>query len=357
MKSATSMNTTEAQLHRRDVLKMGLAGLGLGAGATLLGPAPALAALADDSGKGPVRVQDSRVVMGTFVTMTVIGPSHDQAAEAIDLAFAEIDRLSAILDRHNPDTPLSRLNAEGVLNHPAPELLHVAEAGAGFHQTTGGAFDMSVLPLVQLFEQRAASSTPFPLTESLLNEALNVVDSNAVGISPRTIRFARQGMGITLDGIAKGYIVDRASSILRAHEATDHLINAGGDIRTSQGRFMKRPWIVAVEDPKKQGHRPDVIALRNGAVATSGGYEIFDKHDRNRHHVIDPAIGTSPSQIVSASVIAPSVMEADALSTSVLILGPRRGASLLGSLPGREGFVVAANNAGFATAGWPGHRG
>lgn len=332
---------------RRGFLKMGLA---LGAGATLLGPLNALAAV---TGKGPVRVQDTRVAMGTFVTMTVIASSHDQAAEAIDSAFSEISRLTAILDRHNPDTPLSWLNSKGVLNHPDPELVTVAQVGAGFHKTTDGAFDISVLPLVQAFEENAASGSPATPDQGLIKEALEMVDSNAVRISPRTIRFERQGMGITLDGIAKGYIVDRASSILRAHEVTDHLINAGGDIRASQGRYMQRPWVIAVEDPKKQGHRPDVISLRYGAVATSGGYEIFDPHDRARHHIIDPTIGTSPSQIVSASVTAPSVMEADALSTSVLILGPRRGISLLNSLPGRNGYLMAADMGVTSTLRWP----
>ncbi len=127
------------------------------------------------------------------------------------------------------------------MNDPAPELLHVVRAAAKFHALSDGAFDMSVLPLMRIFEQETAHGSSGTLPKSLVKEALSVVDSESVRTSPRWIRFNRQGMGITLDGIAKGYIVDCASSILRDHGIADHLINAGGDIRASQGKFMKPP--------------------------------------------------------------------------------------------------------------------
>jgi thiamine biosynthesis lipoprotein len=305
----------EQLLHRTDrrtFLKVaGILGVGAVAGGGLR---PAFKVLGDDA---PV-LTSARPSMGTLVEIQTAHDSRDLCQEAIELAWAEMDRLVAVLSRHDSSTPLSHLNAHGSLAEPPSELTDVIIRSIEMHRRTGGAFDPTVKPLIDLFE---ASGTGAP-DEADVRAALALVGAGGVRFSDRRIDLARDGMGLTLDGVAKGYIVDRMSQRLAAAGAANHLVNAGGDIRTRGERAPGRPWKIAIEDPAKKSNYPDVIRLRDGAVATSGSYENFYDDDHTRHHIVDPSTGRSPLETVSASVRARSVMEADALSTAVMLSVP-----------------------------------
>ena len=159
-------------------------------------------------------------------------------------------------------------------------------------------------------------------------------------------------MGITLDGIAKGYIVDRASEILTRNGISNHLINAGGDIRTSGSAVKGKPWTIAVQDPAKKKEYPDVITMMSGAIATSGNYEIFYDNEKMFHHIIDSRTGHSPELSASVTVQASSVMDADALSTSVFVMQPAQGVNFIDSQQGCECFVVESSGATHKSLGW-----
>ena len=151
------------------------------------------------------------------------------------------------------------------------------------------------------------------------------MDGRKVRLGPDSISLQIPGMGVTLDGIAKGYVVDRMASVLADHGLEDFLINAGGDIRSAGLREDGEPWRVGVQDPKKQGDLPDVIGLSNGAVATSGSYEIYFDRDRSYHHIVSARTGDSPRSSESVSVVAPTTLAADALATAVFVMEPEPG--------------------------------
>jgi thiamine biosynthesis lipoprotein len=163
-------------------------------------------------------------------------------------------------------------------------------------------------------------------------------------------------MGITLDGIAKGYVVDRASGVLTRRGVKDHLINAGGDIRVSGRREGGAPWRVAIRDPRDERRPAEILLLREGAIATSGNYEVCHHRERLCHHIVDPATGSSPGLADSVSVTAPTAMAADAVSTSVFVMGPARGVRLADSLPRCECLVLASSRGGrggrWRSSGW-----
>lgn len=140
-------------------------------------------------------------------------------------------------------------------------------------------------------------------------------------------------MGLTLDGIAKGHIADEASRFLIAEGLSNHLINAGGDIVAAGEKAPGRPWMVAVENPAARGGFVRRMPLRDRAVATSGSYEIYYDASRRHHHLINPAAGASPTDLVSATVTARTAVEADALATSLSVMAPRDGLRLIASLP------------------------
>lgn len=325
--------------------------LGLGtATSTLSTLLPAQNASAFLFGKKEHKISKTRLVMGTYVAITTIHPSKDQAEEAIALAFNEIDRLTNLLSRHLSTTPLADLNRVGKLTNADPELLQLIKQSLFYYSDTAGAFDISVLPLLNLYS--SSFSTGTPPTKKQVSETLTLVGADNITVKDRTITLLRQGMELTLDGIAKGYIVDRASEILFANGIENHLINGGGDIRTRGNGAKGKPWTIAVQDPAKGGEYPEIIKLNNGAVATSGNYEIFYDSEKLYHHIVNGKTGRSPLLSKSVTVSAPTVMAADALSTSVFVLEPIAGVRHVNSRPGIECLVVDKNDIVHRSQGW-----
>jgi thiamine biosynthesis lipoprotein len=161
-------------------------------------------------------------------------------------------------------------------------------------------------------------------------------------------------MGITLDGIAKGYIVDRAAEVLSKNGIKNYLVNAGGDIRTAGVRSDKKAWTIAIQDPKKKRQYPDIVHLGNGAIATSGNYEVYFDREKMFHHIVDPRTGRSPRLTTSVSVRARTAMDADALSTSVFVMTPDGGTRFIDSLSSCECLVIDKKGRMFRSSGWKG---
>jgi len=276
--------------------------------------------------------------MGTFVAMTAIHPSRDEAEQAIGLAFAEMDRLSDLLTRFNDRSAVGTLNRDGKLAEVPMEMRELLGRSLYFNKLTGGAFDITVKPLVDLYKDSfAAGQTP---SETEIDKTLALVGSNKLQFANNTLSFNRDHMGITLDGIAKGYIVDRISETLRANGVTNHLINAGGDIRTSGTAERGKAWTVAVQDPNKQEHYPDIVQLRDGAIATSGDYEVYYDKEKLFHHIVNSRTGHSPHLLSSVTITAPTVMDADALATSLCVMDAAEGLSFINRQSEYECFLI-----------------
>ncbi len=300
--------------------------------------------------KKEYKVTKTRLAMGTFVAMTAIHPSRDQAEEAFGLAFDEIYRLSGLLSRHSADSPVSILNSSGSLEDAPEEVLDVVARSLYFHGDTGGSFDISVKPLLDLYQTYSESGiTP---DDTQIKSILALIGSRHIHVDGRKLSLARENMGITLDGIAKGYIVDRTSEILINNGISNHLINAGGDIRTSGTAVKGKKWTVAIQDPNKEGAYPDVIKMASGAIATSGNYEVFYDREKVFHHIINPSIGLSPQLSASVSVTAPTVMDADALATAVFVLEPESGVSYINRRPDCECLVIDRRGKTHSSSRW-----
>jgi thiamine biosynthesis lipoprotein len=298
------------------------------------------------------RISKTRIAMGTFVTMTLMHTSQDEAEEVIDRVVEEIDRLAGLMDRFDESTPVARLNREGVIEDAPPEVIEVISRGLYHHQLTGGSFDISVKPVVDLFEEKMGHGKEVLPTERELKEALELVDSNQIKLEGRRVRFKKPGMGITLDGIAKGYAVDKASEMMAGLGIENHLINAGGDIRTMGSKEDQRPWAVAIQDPQKGKDYPDVVHMNDGAIATSGDYESFYDREKRFHHIVSPRTGLAPEQTSSVSVMGPKTMDADALATAVFVMGPDQGIGFIDSLPPYESLIMKKDGSQLKSKGW-----
>lgn len=348
MKAQSLINNPGAQLTRRKFLQMS-GWVGLGLTVPMFVPAGAEAVRFN---RKYYKVSETRLDMGTFVSMTLIHPSRDEAQEAMGLAFEEINRLTRLMNRFSQSTAVGELNREGMLKDLPPELAEVVGQALRYFKLTGGVFDITVEPIVDLFMKRFSKRDKTPPSEQELSDALSRVGAENIIFKGRSITFRKDGMGITLDGIAKGYIVDRASKVLSSKGIKNHLINAGGDIRTIGHAKGKRPWTIAIQDPQKKRHYPDIIKMKDGAIATSGNYEVYFDKEKMFHHIVNPKTGHSPLETTSASVMAKTTMEADALSTSTFIIGPTRAISFIDSLPECECLLITRKNKILRSAGW-----
>ena len=333
---------------RRAFLKLsGLLGLGM-ASATAL---PVSAGAVSFNNK-MMKVSKTRLAMGTFVSMTLMHPSKDQAEEAMDAAFTEIDRLSGLLSRYDHASAVYDLNTQGHLKDLAPEVARVVSSSLYYHQLTGGCFDVTVKPVVDLFQEKLGGEKKVWPTEAEIKELLGLVDSRKIELKEKSLSFRTPGMGITLDGIAKGFIVDRASEVLSSRGIRNHLINAGGDIRTRGSKEDGKPWTVAIQDPWKRKTYPDVVQIGDGCIATSGNYEVFYDQEKMFHHIVNPKTGFSPDLTTSVSIRANTTMEADALATSVCIMTPSQGTEFVNGLSACESLVIGKDGALWKSKGW-----
>jgi len=332
---------------RRSFLKLsGLLGLGAASAALL----PAAKAEALLFGSKEYKVTDTRLAMGTFVAMTAIHSSRDQAQQAMGLAFEEIDRLNAMLTHFDKGSAVGSFNVKGKLEQAPQEVLELVARSLYYNRETGGAFDITVMPLVDLYKTSfAGGHTP---TEAEIDRALKLIGSDKLRFQSGSLQFADSDMAITLDGIAKGYIVDKASEVLRESGVKNHLINAGGDIRTSGLAASGKAWTVAVQDPAKSREYPSIITMKDGAIATSGNYEIYYDREKLFHHIINSRTGHSPHLSSSVSVIAPTVMDADALATSVFVMEPAAGVQFINGQAGCECFVIGKDGGVSHSTGW-----
>ncbi len=337
----------QATMKRRSFLKLsGLLGLGV-ATTTLL---PLDQAEAVFFGNKEYKVSRTKLAMGTYVSMTAIHSSRDQAENAIGLAFDEIERLSRVLSRYDSNSPVSDLNGNGILKGAPREVVEMVARSIDYNRQTSGAFDITVQPLVDLYKNGfKAGQKP---ADSEVELILQQVGAENLRLEGSNIRFLKKGMGITLDGIAKGYIVDRASELLSNQGIANHLINGGGDIRTSGLAANGKPWTVAIQDPAKQKQYPALIKMTSGAIATSGNYEVFYDREKVFHHIVDGRTGLSPEISASVTVKAGSVMDADALSTSVFVMQPTAGIRFINGQPGCECLVVGNNGLVARSNGW-----
>ncbi len=339
-------------INRREFLKIsGIVGLGL---TTCPIGVPSAEAVKFD--RKLYKVSKSGIGMGTIVSITVLNPSKDQAEEAIAIAFEEIERLTKLMSRYDASTPVAQLNSEGFLKGAPPELSFVVKKSMHYHQISNGLFDITVKPLLDLFAKSFKDPKKALPSEEKITGLLELVDAELISLNGKTLLFKKDSMGITLDGIAKGFIVDRAVEKMLLKGINHALLNAGGDIRTIGDKGNNRPWKIAIEDPLKKKNYPDVVPITNRSIATSGSYEVFFDQDKIFHHIVNPKTGLSPLINVSVSVQAPTAMEADALSTALFILDPARGTRLINSLPHCQSLIVTRNQKKIKSNGWQGIR-
>jgi len=264
--------------------------------------------------KATEKVSRTRLLLGCAVRATVIGEPR-AAADACDVALDAVARVDEELSLFLPGSALSRLNRDGFTDE-APESLRICLAHAlEMAKASGGAFDPTVEPLLQVVA-RSFRERGGPPSEEELASARTKVGFSRVSMSGSRVRLPTDG-ALTLNAIAKGYAMDEARAALQSHGASEVLVAASGDMAVGPGH-----WNLAMQDPL----HPAELLVRApfhpppGGMGASGGYMNAFTLDRRWHHILDPRTGHSPTHFAGVVVSASSAIEADALGTAMLVL-------------------------------------
>jgi thiamine biosynthesis lipoprotein ApbE len=290
-------------------------------------------------------------VLGTSFELRVVATGTAAARRAESVALAEVDRLEAILSGWSTTSELARWAATHDVDVAvSPELADVLHASDVWRACTGGAFDAAAQAIIALLcdgcGERSEDDALRELLDSLRGPRWRV--DRRAGTARRLTTHA-----ISVDAIAKGYIVSCAAALARAVDGVSEvLLNVGGDIQ----HFGEQPAVVGVTDPFAPAENVSPIAavrLKNAAIATSGGYRRgFIAHGRRVSHIVDPRTGQPTEHIASASVIAPDCATADALSTAFSVLAPHESIAMADSLHDVGCLLVERDGSVTTNATW-----
>jgi thiamine biosynthesis lipoprotein len=291
------------------------------------------------SAPGPLL--ETRLLMGTTVTIEADGLARDRLTAAVAAAFTEIARIEALMTPHRADSDVARLSAAPRTATVAPETAEVITLGLEIAARSGGAFDLTLGRLKMLWG--IETETPRVPETAELTAALAEIGPGALTVTGKQIHKRAPQLAVDLGGIAKGYAVDRALAVLRAYGVTSAAVNAGGDIALL-GSKQGRPWRIGIQHPRRPGEVLTTLEVIDRAVVTSGDYErSFEQDGRRYHHLFDPRSGYPAERCQSVTVLAPGAMLADALATALFVLGPEAGLALLADYPHVDALFVAAD--------------
>ena len=274
-------------------------------------------------GCAPKTPQPEEIVffaMDTVMSITAYGASR----QVLDECAARTDEIEKALSANDANSEIGRLNQAGRLENPSEAALGVVSRGLEYSQETGGAFDITIRPVVALWDIKNNPRVPSPDEVSL---AAGLVDYRSVEAGPVGISFAGAGMGIDLGGIAKGYAADEIMKMLKGNGVRSAFFSLGGNVGLCGAKPDGSGWGVGIRDPKgPETAYMAVLRLKDTFVVTSGGYErFFEENGRVYHHIFDPATGyPADSGLISVTIVCGDSTRADALSTALYVMGFER---------------------------------
>jgi len=274
-------------------------------------------------GATPAPVTWRGLAMDNLASIEIRHTDPRKAQRLIEIATTEVRRYESIFSLYRPDSAISTLNRERVLKDPPLDLIRILADAARFGAATDGRFDVTVQPLWKIYADYFSAPQHDPAGPAIdqIHNAARKVDYRRLEIEPTAVGFGSEGMQLTLNGIAQGYITDRVVEILR-NEGLEHALVDLGEIRTIGCKESGTSWEAGVENPLERTSTLTEVPLDGKALATSGGYG-FQFDDKGRfHHIFDPATGACPHRYASVSVIAGDATTADALATAGNLMDP-----------------------------------
>ena len=288
------------------------------------------AAIGPAQGRGQL-FTGATLAFGTTVTVSVIHDDAREAEAAIGDALDQATQVDRLMSIYSPASQVFQLNRDGVLERPHPHLLEVLRQAHALSELTRGAFDITVQPLWQAF-RKAADEQALPSRQQRL-DAKSRLGWNRMVVDADKVSLGKPGASITLNGLAQGYAADLAMAAVRARGIDNALLDTG-EFSAHGNSGTRQAWTLGVLDPRDAESLAAVLKVDGRCVATSGDYVSTFTPDFVHHHIFDPATGDSPQELASVTVLAPSAMLADGLSTAFMVMGARKAHTLAARLAG-----------------------
>ena len=291
--------------------------------------------------------------MGSDFEITVVAKTQLEADKQIAIAIGEISRIEALISSWKPTSQTSNINKNaGVAPvQVSEELFSLIQRALQISNLTDGAFDISYASMDKLWKYDG-SMTQMPSKEAIKKSVAKVGYKDIV-VDPQnsTVFLKNKGMKIGFGAIGKGYAADKAKKLLISNGVSGGIINASGDINSWGSKPSGSSWQVAITNPLNKNKAFAMLPIKD-AVVTSGNYEKYVTFNSRRYsHIIDPRTGYPSQGIISVTVFAPKAELADALATSVFVMGVETGIDRINQLKAIEciiitdtGTIITSNN-------------
>jgi thiamine biosynthesis lipoprotein len=296
----------------------------------------------------PARFEFTEPQMGVPFKIVVYAADDAAANRAAGAAFRRIEELNSILSDYEDESELNRLSRGSPHAQPvrvSDDLFRVLARSQSLAERTGGAFDVSVGPVVRLW-RRARRQRELP-TEERLEAALRAVDFRAIKLDPerKTVQLTGPRMRLDLGGIGMGYAVDNGLAVLKEHGIDSAMVDASGDIGVSNPPPGKTGWRIGISPEGPRREPTKFVMLENAALTISGdAYQHVEIDGVRYSHIVDPHTGLGLTNHSAVTVIAKDCTTADSYATAISVLGPKKGLKLAAERPGVEVLIMRVEN-------------
>lgn len=279
-------------------------------------------------------------LLGTICNIRISGGDDKD----LDIAFNRIRQVESRMSRNKKTSEIRKIAHAGNAGlKVSPGPCQVINRALDFGHLSGGLFDITIAPIVDLWGFGNNDVEPHLPSQGELNRILPLVDYRKVNLRENCQVSTGPGQRIDLGGIAKGYAADEAAKVLKEAGVKSALINLGGNILVLGEKNNGQPWKFGIQDPlQPTGAMMGTIEIDSGALVTSGIYERYvETNGKKYHHILDPRTGYPvENNLAGVSITAPSGLDADVLSTVIFMLGIDKGCELLAKFPNTGAIFI-----------------
>lgn len=292
--------------------------------------------------------KEQLILMGTAFELIAVGKNSIELQQCVQAGIKEIRRIESLISSWDPKSQTSEINrnAGRVPTQVDKELFSLIQRSLKISNLTQGAFDISFASLGDLYSfDGKEHELPDRMTIAPL---LPTINYKGILVNPEqlTVQLEKVGMKIGFGAIGKGYAANMALDVMKKFAVSGIVVNASGDIRSWGKNEKGKDWYVGITDPNDLDETLGTLYLKEDmSVVTSGNYlKYFTSNEKRYSHIINPKTGIPTTGIKSVTILCPDAELADALATSIFVLGEKDGLLLINSLKSVEGLIVTDNN-------------
>ena len=287
------------------------------------------------------------ILMGSRFDITVVASNEKEGNEYIDSAIFEIARIEKLISSWDVNSETSLINKLSGIQpiKVDKELFDLIERSIAISTLTNGAFDISYASMDRIWKYDG-TMREMPSEEKISSSIKKVGYQNIIiDKEAQTVFLKLKGMKIGFGAIGKGYAADKAKALLIEKGAKAGIINASGDLNAWGKQANGKDWMVAITNPLNKNKVFSWLPINDSAIVTSGNYEKFVSFNGIRYsHIIDPRTGYPSTGIISTSIMTSNAELADAISTSVFVMGVETGLDFINQLKGVDCIIIDEQN-------------